>query len=141
MVVKVRLVKVMQIRIDKRLCRQHGDCTGPIFLFLTFVSDFCPSSFISCQDIYGKVVDIDIPESVFPTPKEIEEFEAVAPGCQHGWYQSVSKNDKGEPIDLHYRYWMPKSGKPKGIVIYTHGIHSHSGHGSRIDGRPLDVVS
>lgn len=96
------------------------------------------------QDIYGKVVDIDIPADVFPTPPELDELEAVAPNCIHGWYPSVtlSKTATNTPIDLHYRKWLPQGvGNPKGILIYTHGIHSHSGHGSRIDGRPLDVVS
>jgi hypothetical protein len=86
------------------------------------------------------MVDIDIPANVFPTSQEMEKIESNLPNCHHGWYQSVSKNSGGTPIDLHYRYWLP-SGKPEGILIYTHGIHSHSGHASRIDGRPLDVVS
>ncbi|KAG7349798.1 serine aminopeptidase, S33 [Nitzschia inconspicua] len=92
------------------------------------------------QEVFGKIVNIDIPADVFPTKKEIEEIEAVAPNCQHGWYQSVNKHDNGEPVDLHYRYWLPEGNKPKGILIFTHGIHSHSGHGSRIDGRPLDIA-
>jgi hypothetical protein len=28
----------------------------------------------------------------------------------------------------------------KGIVIYTHGVHSQSGHASRLDDRPLDIA-
>jgi hypothetical protein len=93
------------------------------------------------KELYGKMVDIDIPADVFPTKEEIDAIDDVVKGCQHGWYKSVSKTEKGDDtVDLHFRYWLP-DGKPKGILIYTHGIHSHSGHGSRIDGRPLDVVS
>ena len=93
------------------------------------------------KEIYGKMVDLDIPADVFPTSEEIKAIDELLPGCQHGWYKSVTLNKiNKEPIDLHYRYWLP-SGPPRGILIYTHGIHSHSGHGSRINGRPLDVVS
>ncbi|KAL3896396.1 MAG: hypothetical protein SGARI_007184 [Bacillariaceae sp.] len=98
---------------------------------------------MTVKDLYGKMVDIDIPADVFPSQEEIADIDALSAGCQHGFYKSVSKNDggDGEGVDLHYRYWLPKGGKPKGIMIYTHGIHSHSGHGSRIDGRALDVFA
>lgn len=91
------------------------------------------------KDVFGKIVNIDIPADVFPTKEEIEAVEAVLPNCQHGWYKSVT-----DDVDLHYRYWKPTSGttndKPKGIVIYTHGVNSHSGHAARPGGRPIDVV-
>jgi hypothetical protein len=93
------------------------------------------------KEIYGKFVDIDIPADVFPTTQEIAAIDELLPGCHHGWYKSVTLHEiNKEPIDLHYRYWLPE-GSPKGILIYTHGIHSHSGHASRLNGRPLDVVS
>lgn len=95
---------------------------------------------MTVKDIHGKMVDIDIPSNVFPTMEDIAAIDAVVPNSNHGWYPSVSKHQNGVPYDLHYRYWEPK-GEPKGVLIYTHGVHSHSGHGSRIDGRPLDVVS
>lgn len=90
------------------------------------------------KEVYGKIVKIDIPADVFPTPKEIVELDAVLPDCQHGWYKSVT-ND----VDLHYRYWAPTTAdpeRPAGVVIYTHGVHSHSGHAARQGGRALDVV-
>jgi hypothetical protein len=110
------------------------------------------------KDVVGKMVDIDIPLDVFPTKDELEAVEAIVPGCQHGWYKSVS-----DAADLHYRYWTSSSPPPpppssssndattstststtsdkaKGIVIFTHGIHSHSGHAARLGGRALDMV-
>jgi hypothetical protein len=91
------------------------------------------------KEVYGKFVDIDIPADVFPTQQEIEAVDALLPNCQHGWYKSVT-----DDADLHYRYWAPTTTnpeKPRGVIIYTHGIHSHSGHGWRHEGRALDVVS
>jgi hypothetical protein len=37
------------------------------------------------KEIFGKMVNIDIPEDVFPTKEEIEAIDALLPGCQHGW--------------------------------------------------------
>mmetsp|Transcript_25356 Transcript_25356/g.44551 ORF Transcript_25356/g.44551 Transcript_25356/m.44551 type:complete len:359 (+) Transcript_25356:73-1149(+) len=92
------------------------------------------------KELYGKIVNIDIPEDVFPTNEEIDGIDNLIPGCQHGFYKSVSTKDNcDEPVDLHYRYWLP-SDIPRGIVIYNHGIHSHSAHASRIDGRALDLA-
>ena len=51
------------------------------------------------------------------------------------------QNRSGWRHDLHYWYWLPTLEPAKGILIYTHGIHLHLGHGSRVDGRPLDMVS
>jgi alpha-beta hydrolase superfamily lysophospholipase len=83
--------------------------------------------------VYGAEVDIEIPTEVFPTKEEIDAMEAATPGCQHGWFESTYENAK-----LHYRYWVPENEeKPKGVVIFMHGISTHTGKGLIINGRKL----
>jgi acylglycerol lipase len=99
---------------------------------------------MTVKEIFGKFVDIDIPEEVFPTAEDIQRVEDHVPNCHHGWYKSVTKHDKAdEQVELHYRQWDPatSSGKttPKGILVYIHGIHSHGGHGGHINGQARDV--
>ena len=63
--------------------------------------------------VFGVERDIDIYENDFPTPAELEDMEDRLPGCQHGWFDSVSSNNKeqGDALKLHYRKFLPK--KPK----------------------------
>lgn len=97
------------------------------------------------RELFGRSVRIQIPSDCFPTPEEIREIdETSGPNCKHGWYESVSdsssyKHDDESKAQIHYRYWLP-SGPPKGILVFTHGILSQSGHACRLDGRPLDVA-
>lgn len=72
--------------------------------------------------LWGKTVKLGIPKDRFPTDKEMEELEATMPGCEHGWF--ASSQDKEW---LHYRKFLPKNKKPKAIVVFHHGIQSHSG--------------
>jgi hypothetical protein len=77
---------------------------------------------------------IDISATSFPSEKELEELERGMEGCQHGWFDSCFEGAK-----LHYRKWLPP-GKPKGIIIWMHGISAHSGRAIVLDGkRKLDM--
>ena len=69
--------------------------------------------------LWGKEVDLDLPKETFPTDQEFNEMEDTMPGCQHGWFESNG-------AQLHYRKFLP-AGKPKGLVVYMHGIQSQSG--------------
>lgn len=97
------------------------------------------------RELFGRSVRIQIPSDSFPTPEEIRKIdETTGLNCKHGWYESVSdsssyKHDDEGKAQIHYRYWLP-SGPPKGILVFTHGILSQSGHACRLDGRPLDVA-
>jgi len=89
------------------------------------------------RELFGKTVEIQIPDDVFPSNEVIQEMDDVTgENCQHGWFEGSAD---GESTNLHYRYWLPK-GAPKGIVVYTHGIMSQNGHALRLDGRPLDTA-
>jgi len=112
------------------------------------------------RELFGrKDVNVEIPDDVFPSQEEIDTIDNITgKDCQHGWYKSCSSrnNDEEEEedgngnesntrndndIQLHYRHWPPPDkDNIKGIVIYTHGIHSQSGHASRLQNRPLDVA-
>ena len=103
------------------------------------------------RELFGKKVQIQIPNDVFPSQEQIDYIDKnTGENCQHGWFKSVSdgearvnEDDSDGNIHLHYRCWLPPSIKKdevKGIVIFTHGISSQSGHSSRIDGRPLDIA-
>lgn len=71
-------------------------------------------------DLWDKEVDIDIPKDVFPSDEEMCSLEAVFPNnMEHGWFESNGSQ-------LHYRKFLP-SGKPKGLIIWQHGIQAHSG--------------
>lgn len=70
--------------------------------------------------LWGKEVEIDIPAKVFPTEAELQAMEDTMPGCQHGWFESSNG------AQLHYRNFLP-TGIPKGVVVYQHGIQTHSG--------------
>jgi hypothetical protein len=113
---------------------------------------------ISKRELFGRTdVNIEIPDDVFPSKEEIDHIDKnTGKDCRHGWYKSCSKNDdysnngndnesesNNADIQLHYRYWLPPDTENediKGIVVYTHGIHSQSGHASRLDDRPLDIA-
>ena len=112
------------------------------------------------RELFGrKDVNVEIPDDVFPSQEEIDTIDNITgKDCQHGWYKSCSSKNNNEEeeedgngnesntrndndIQLHYRYWLPPDKEDiKGIVIYTHGIHSQSGHASRLQNRPLDVA-
>jgi len=104
------------------------------------------------RHLFGRTVNIEIPDHEFPTKDEMESIDAMTgTDCQHAWYKSCSSNNKIENGDiyLHYRSWLPPAALPvskesnhkiKGVVIFTHGICSHSGHAARINDRPLDVA-
>ena len=77
---------------------------------------------ISKKRIFGVDRAIDIPDDVFPSEKALAELERGMEGCEHGWMESCF-----EGAQLHYRKWLPKSKKPKGVVLWLHGIAAHSG--------------
>lgn len=87
--------------------------------------------------VFGVERNIDIYENVFPTPDEIKDMESRLPGCEHGWFDSVTT-----PLTLHYRKFLPSSGKkPKAIIVWMHGIQTHSGRAHILkDGRKINMA-
>lgn len=83
--------------------------------------------------LWGKQVEIDVPKNVFPTQAELKAMEETMPECQHGWFESTNG------MQLHYRKFLPK-GKPKGVVVYQHGIQSHSGKSFILQNRKLNMA-
>lgn len=78
---------------------------------------------ISKKRIFGVDRAIDIPEDVFPNEQALADLERGMEGCEHGWMESCF-----EQAQLHYRKFLPKEAtKPKGIVLWLHGIAAHSG--------------
>lgn len=72
--------------------------------------------------LWGKQVELDIPETVFPTDAELQAMEGTMPQCQHGWFESTCG------LQLHYRKFLPPPVEQlKGVVVYQHGIQTHSG--------------
>jgi len=71
-------------------------------------------------ELWGNTVQLGIPKEKFPTPKELKAMEDTMPGCQHGWFTST------QGAQLHYRKIVPNT-KPVAIVVFHHGIQSHSG--------------
>jgi acylglycerol lipase len=87
-------------------------------------------------EIFGESADIEIPKHQFITDDELAAMEASLKGCKHGWMKSSYQNAK-----LHYRYWLPSdSKKPKGLVIFLHGISSHSGKGQTLTENPKPIT-
>jgi acylglycerol lipase len=83
--------------------------------------------------VFGVERDLDIPHQVFPNEQELTDMEAELPGCQHGWFESVH-----ESAQLHYRKFLPENNKPpKAVVVFMHGIATHSGKGFTLNGRKL----
>ena len=75
------------------------------------------------RTVFGVERRLDIPSDVMFDEERIQKVEAYfGSNCEHGWFDSCVDGAK-----LHYRKWMPK-GKPKAILIYAHGIHTHSGN-------------
>ena len=70
------------------------------------------------KTVFG--VERNIEDESFPTEDQINELESILPdGCIHGWFPSKYQNKQ-----LHYRKWIPSN--PKAIVIFMHGISTHS---------------
>ena len=87
--------------------------------FIAFTLSIMPRTKFK-YDLYGKKVELDIPEEKFPTEEELQALDDALPGCEHGWFESNG-------YQLHYRRFMPQ-GKPKGVVVYQHGILAHTGN-------------
>ena len=90
---------------------------------------------VSKKHIFGVDRAIDIPSDVFPSETALAELERGMEGCEHGWMESCF-----EQAQLHYRKWLPASGtatttkkKPKGVVLWLHGIAAHSGRSLILD--------
>mmetsp|Transcript_19300 Transcript_19300/g.28557 ORF Transcript_19300/g.28557 Transcript_19300/m.28557 type:complete len:382 (+) Transcript_19300:68-1213(+) len=80
-----------------------------------------PEEATFAYDLWGKTVRLGIPTEKFPTSDELKKMETTMPGCIHGWFKSSE-----EGAQLHYRKFLPSS-KPKAIVVFHHGIQTHSG--------------
>lgn len=83
--------------------------------------------------VFGVEREIDVQD--FPSEEEIIVLENMMPPLEHGWFDSAFDSAK-----LHYRKWMPTSA-PNAVVIYMHGILSHSGrsHDFGPDGRKINM--
>lgn len=86
--------------------------------------------------LWGKKVSLNIPAQVFPTDAEFKAMEDTMPGCQHGWFQSTTG------AQLHFRKFVPPDNrKPQGVVVFQHGIQTHSGKAYILDnGRKLNMA-
>lgn len=82
--------------------------------------------------LWGKEVVIQIPKERFPTESELQSFDAVLPGCQHGWFESNG-------CQLHYLKFVPKT-KPRGICVFLHGIQGYCNNAWNVDGRKLNTA-
>jgi alpha-beta hydrolase superfamily lysophospholipase len=72
--------------------------------------------------LFGQTVTLDIDPSEFPSPTAIAVMEARMPSCcEHGWFQSTLG------YQLHYRYFLPETTKPKAIVVWIHGLQGWGG--------------
>jgi alpha-beta hydrolase superfamily lysophospholipase len=85
-----------------------------------------PSSFrkptMPTYDLWGKEVTLDLDKETFPTHDELKKMEDTMPGCEHGWFESSTTGSQ-----LHYRKFIPPAGPLKGVVVFQHGIQTHSG--------------
>jgi alpha-beta hydrolase superfamily lysophospholipase len=76
--------------------------------------------------VFGVERNIEIPDTVFPTELELKDLENLMPPHEHGWFDSCyMKSSSSSCYKLHYRKWVPK--KPKAVIIFMHGISTHSG--------------
>lgn len=81
------------------------------------------TSLASKKRVFGVDRAIDIPGDVFPSEIALAELERGMEDCEHLWTESCF-----EGAQLHYRKWKPaENSKPKGVVIWLHGIAAHSG--------------
>lgn len=89
------------------------------------------------RELWGKNVNNEIPDDVFPSAKIIAEFDETFHHPEHGFLLSTHDGKK-----LHYRRYLPQNGsKPKAIVVWQHGIHGSSGYGmKRSDGLYTNVA-
>jgi len=91
--------------------------------------------------VFGVERAVDIPENVFLSEEERRQMEQAMPWHEHCWFPSSFNSDH----QLHYRKWMPStnnatSRKPKAVVIFMHGIQTHSGKANILsNGRKINV--
>ena len=88
--------------------------------------------------VFGVERAVDIPDHVFLSEEERCKMEQVMPPCEHGWFEA-SYNSSHQ---LHYRKWLPTTGEPpRAVVIFMHGIQTHSGKADLLStGRKINVA-
>ena len=75
------------------------------------------------RTVFGVERKLDIPSNIVFEEAHIEVVESFfGTNCSHDWFDSCVDGAK-----LHYRKWRP-AGKPNAIVVFAHGIHTHSGN-------------
>uniref|UniRef100_A0A7S2W3A1 Serine aminopeptidase S33 domain-containing protein n=1 Tax=Eucampia antarctica TaxID=49252 RepID=A0A7S2W3A1_9STRA len=75
--------------------------------------------------LWGKDVLIDLKTCL--SDEEIAAMDDIMPNMQHGWFKGTDNHW------LNYRKFMPPDGqKPKGVLIYQHGIMDHCGVGYKL---------
>lgn len=89
------------------------------------------------KSVFGVERAVDIPDDVFLSEHERAKMEEAMPPCEHGWFESSYNSDH----QLHYRKWLPSTSvKPKAVVIFMHGIQTHSGKADILSsGRKINV--
>jgi len=80
--------------------------------------------------LWGVTVDLDIPYGRFPPMEDLKSLDGLFPATlQHKFFKCANH---GGSI-LHYRVCLPPKNVPlKGILVWQHGIASHSGCALRI---------
>mmetsp|Transcript_3371 Transcript_3371/g.5535 ORF Transcript_3371/g.5535 Transcript_3371/m.5535 type:complete len:349 (-) Transcript_3371:222-1268(-) len=88
-------------------------------------------------DLWGKEVDLDYPnKESFVSDEELKQLEQHLSTCQHDWMTS-----KADDKWLHCRKFLPDAAAaPKAVIVYCHGIQTHSGKGLIVDGRKLSTT-
>jgi acylglycerol lipase len=96
-------------------------------------------SMAPAKSFHHKVFGVDraINAPSFPNESEIAQLESILPPCEHGWFQSCYQSSQ-----LHYRKWLPEAAaaKPLAVVIFMHGITTHSGRAVETNGRKFNVA-
>ncbi|CAB9527221.1 Monoglyceride lipase [Seminavis robusta] len=90
------------------------------------------------RTLWGHTVDLEIPDDVFPSEERLKELDEIFDNPEHGYFPGTFQGKQ-----IFYRKNLPKDGssKPKGVIVYQHGIHGQSGHGMKCkDGRYTDVA-
>jgi alpha-beta hydrolase superfamily lysophospholipase len=99
------------------------------------ISMSVPSS-SSQRTLFGAKRTIDVPDDVFLTETEIEKLEARLPSHKHGWFNSSCEN-----AQLHYRQFLPPDDTAvKAVVIFMHGVSTHSGKALNVGDRKLNTA-
>jgi acylglycerol lipase len=84
--------------------------------------------------LWNKEVELDYPtKESFISDEELNQLEQHLSTCQHDWMKSKAEEW------LHCRKFLP-TGEPKAVIVFCHGIQTHSGKALIVDGRKLSTA-